>query len=78
MIAKAQMNPEIPVTTAGKHDDGDTEESAKLRPCLRCNEPFTSGWSGERICRRCKDSIAWRNNEPFRQRRTLGAKRSLR
>ena len=29
---------------------------AKTRRCLKCREPFESEWSGERICRRCKDT----------------------
>jgi len=30
------------------------------RRCLRCNSVFWSEWFGERICRRCKSSNAWR------------------
>lgn len=33
----------------------------KARHCLRCKAEFHSEWSGERICRRCKSSNAWRN-----------------
>lgn len=36
------------------------------RRCLRCNTPFWSEWSGERICRRCKATSAWRNAAPAR------------
>ena len=32
----------------------------KMRQCLKCRTPFMSEWSGERICRKCKSTIAWR------------------
>ncbi len=38
----------------------------KIRQCLRCKASFPSGWSGERICSRCKSSNAWRNGAPPR------------
>jgi hypothetical protein len=34
---------------------------AKVRKCLMCREPFPSEWAGERICRKCKSTAAWRN-----------------
>jgi hypothetical protein len=33
----------------------------KIRTCLMCRTDFESEWSGERICRRCKASAAWRS-----------------
>ncbi len=30
---------------------------AKTRQCLKCREEFTSSWSGERICKRCKSNM---------------------
>lgn len=33
----------------------------KIRKCLICRSPFPSAWVGERICRRCKDTAAWRS-----------------
>ncbi len=30
------------------------------RKCLKCREEFLSAWPGERICRTCKSSSAWR------------------
>ncbi len=33
----------------------------KPRSCLRCHETFDSAGFGERICRRCKGTIEWRN-----------------
>lgn len=38
----------------------------KLRQCLRCKATFSSKWSGERICARCKGSTAWRSGAPHR------------
>ena len=33
----------------------------KIRRCLMCRKDFESAWAGERICRKCKSSSAWRN-----------------
>ena len=30
------------------------------RACLCCGSTFPSEWAGERVCRRCKGSNAWR------------------
>jgi GNAT superfamily N-acetyltransferase len=35
---------------------------SKIRKCLRCRLLFPSAWSGERICRRCKSTAAWRSS----------------
>lgn len=35
-------------------------ETPKQRKCLTCREPFESEWTGNRICKRCKASAAWR------------------
>lgn len=40
--------------------------AARGRTCLRCLTPFQSAWAGERICARCKDSVAWRQGLPYR------------
>jgi uncharacterized paraquat-inducible protein A len=32
----------------------------KLRHCLMCSTHFTSEWPGERVCKRCKSTAAWR------------------
>jgi len=37
-----------------------TEEVRKERLCLMCHSDFMSGWSGERICPRCRSKAAWR------------------
>ena len=48
---------------AGRHENtvpkSTTEQ--KIRKCLICRSPFPSAWAGERICRRCKSSAAWRS-----------------
>ena len=33
----------------------------KVRKCLMCGNSFESAWSGERICKRCKGSSAWKS-----------------
>ena len=39
-----------------------TDEAAeKTRYCLVCREPFQSAWAGERVCRKCKSTAAWRS-----------------
>jgi hypothetical protein len=38
----------------------------KTRTCLRCQSPFESAWAGERICRPCKSTHAWRSGEGVR------------
>jgi hypothetical protein len=36
-------------------------ELPKVRGCLRCGKSFYSAWSGERICKQCKNTSSWRN-----------------
>lgn len=45
-------------------DIGASWDVPKQRTCLRCRKAFTSEWSGERICARCKTSKAWKQGEP--------------
>jgi hypothetical protein len=35
----------------------------KCRQCLMCREPFISEWPGERVCRKCKSTNAWREGQ---------------
>lgn len=37
------------------------QDQEKVRKCLICQEPFPSAWAGERVCRRCKSTSAWRS-----------------
>jgi len=32
----------------------------KTRRCLVCSEDFVSAWAGERVCKKCRSSTAWR------------------
>jgi hypothetical protein len=45
------------------HHDSEIEQDihVKTRACLICKKPFESEWAGERICRSCKSTAAWRN-----------------
>lgn len=40
-------------------DERDSEE--KIRSCLICRRDFPSAWAGERVCRSCKSTSAWRS-----------------
>jgi hypothetical protein len=35
-------------------------DEPKMRNCLVCRTAFQSAWAGERVCRRCKATSAWR------------------
>ena len=35
-------------------------QQTKFRHCLKCQAPFESAWSGERVCPKCKTSPDWR------------------
>jgi hypothetical protein len=35
-------------------------EDSKFRRCLMCRDRFESSWPGERVCKRCKSTAAWR------------------
>jgi len=53
------------VATKDATEDERTLEPPKDRQCLRCEETFSSTWSGERICLRCKGSSSWRRGAPL-------------
>jgi hypothetical protein len=42
------------------NQDVDTQYVRKLRRCLMCGQNFESDWAGERICRKCKSTEAYR------------------
>jgi hypothetical protein len=44
---------------AAEEEAGRAEEP-KMRNCLVCRTAFPSAWAGERVCRRCKATSAWR------------------
>lgn len=39
------------------------EVKTKTRLCLKCRSPFESEGAGERVCRKCKSSSAWRGGK---------------
>jgi len=43
--------------------DGEDQQKLqpKMRACLICKKTFPSEWAGERICRNCKSTAAWRS-----------------
>ena len=41
--------------------DEPSRDAPRVRRCLRCNSDFPSAWNGERICKRCKGTRAWRD-----------------
>jgi len=43
------------------HDEAPANLEEKERRCLKCGESFKSTWAGERICNRCRQTVAWRN-----------------
>jgi len=55
----------IPVASAELEKKGETtaevSPAVKARKCLMCRSEFTSEWSGERVCRKCKSSSVWRS-----------------
>jgi hypothetical protein len=44
-----------------ERDEEARQTEEKIRNCLICKTPFPSAWAGERICRRCKSTSAWRS-----------------
>ncbi len=45
-----------------ERDEGEARQAEeKVRKCLICKTPFPSAWAGERVCRRCKSTSAWRS-----------------
>lgn len=56
------MTPSAVAKTPAERDDpaGEAPPDNKVRKCLMCEAEFTSGWAGERICRKCKSSDKWR------------------
>jgi hypothetical protein len=46
-------------------DKARQEAAVKERKCLSCSKNFKSEWSGNRICGRCKDCVAWGSPADF-------------
>ena len=49
------------LAVAAEHGYTVNRNAQKLRRCLMCGDEFLSEWSGNRICKRCKSSTAWRS-----------------
>ena len=45
-----------------EHSERERASEQKIRKCLICRSPFPSAWAGERVCRRCKSTTAWRSS----------------
>ncbi len=45
-----------------KRPETERDTVRKTRRCLVCAQPFQSEWAGERVCRKCKSTAAWRTN----------------
>jgi hypothetical protein len=47
-----------------KKPSSDHVYAAKTRGCLMCGDKFISEWPGERVCKQCKQSVAWQTGTP--------------
>ena len=47
------------------HNDDETLTPPTTRSCLKCHNPFLSAWAGERVCKACKNTTAWRSGSPI-------------
>jgi len=61
--------------TSVEPGDHPASDLAKVRQCLRCQAEFSSNWSGERICGRCKSSKAWRTGGYAQPQSSAGRRR---
>jgi hypothetical protein len=43
-----------------KKPEAERNTVRKTRRCLVCGQSFPSEWAGERVCRKCKSTVAWR------------------
>lgn len=56
----------------GNHDPVPAHHVAAARACLRCGETFDSSWSGDRVCKDCRDRDYWNEKEAIRRGITPG------
>ncbi len=40
--------------------ENEPPQQITLRHCLKCQAPFESAWSGQRVCPKCKTKHFWR------------------
>jgi hypothetical protein len=60
------------IQSAHNRPDATPTDIPQTRCCLRCRTPFQSAGFGERICRACKGTNAWRTTIPIRRSRPRG------
>lgn len=53
-------NSEISANENDETDASALHHQEKKRRCLVCSEDFLSAWAGERVCKKCRSSTAWR------------------
>lgn len=58
MTLESHRSDETANEETGHHEA--PRHQAKTRSCLCCNESFHSAWAGERVCKKCRSSTAWR------------------
>lgn len=49
-------------SSANKKPESDRIYVPKTRRCLMCSTEFQSSWPGERICKSCKETAAWKDS----------------
>ena len=56
------LDTEGPEISANENNEiaGSPMHKEKTRRCLVCCEDFVSAWAGERVCKKCRSSTAWR------------------
>ena len=56
------LDMEAPEVSANENNASGVSPMHKEKPrrCLVCSEDFVSAWAGERVCKKCRSSTAWR------------------
>ena len=56
------LDTEVPEISANENNEAGLSpmHKEKTRRCLVCCEDFLSAWAGERVCKKCRSSTAWR------------------
>ena len=49
-------------SSANKKPESDRVYVPKARRCLMCSTEFMSSWPGERVCKSCKETAAWKDS----------------
>ncbi len=48
------------IALPSKDEEFREHHTQKTRKCLLCTTNFESEWAGERVCKKCKATAAWR------------------